>query len=122
MNLAKRMHRRVGVLILVATCAFGTALSAASDPNDPIVGDWLWFRGHLATFNPDGTATRADHMRGTWEHVASPTVNRHYRVVWERGKFIDIVIFAENEQSAYVHGILGHRYHVRRALPDKPAG
>ncbi len=118
MNLTKRVSWRGCLLILVAMVALGTPLSAAPGLGDPIVGDWFWHLDHVATFNADGTARIKGGRKGTWEYLHNPEVNRHYRVIWAHGLYVDRVVFTEDGQRAFVRSNKGDRYEVRRTLAD----
>ena len=101
--------------------AFAAALPAEPDPVDPLVGKWFWYKDRLATFKADGTASREEGgMHGTWEYLQNPQVQRHYRVVWADGRYIDDVVLAEDNQRAHVHG-KDSQYNVRRSSDGKSA-
>ncbi len=116
---------RHGVFLLLAWCASVAWLRAAPATVDPLVGNWLYHDGNLVAFNADGTATHiGGGDAGTWEYLRNPEVQRHYRIIWEHGKFVDALVLSEDTQKARVHneaGGHGDRYDVRRAIPDKPA-
>ena len=81
---------RICVFVLLALIAFNTAAPAAPGPSDPLPGNWLYFKNNPVTFNADGTAywpAKWHHgaRHGTWEYLHNPEVQRHYRIVWEKG-------------------------------------
>lgn len=108
------------VLVLLMLGAFGASLQAALEPVDPLVGSWLWYQGHPITIRADGTV-HSDDSGGTWQYLHNPEVQRHYRIVWEHGIYIDEVVLTEDGQRARVRNQNGIQYSVRRALDDKPA-
>ena len=92
-----------------------------TEPADPIVGNWFWYKNLPTTFKADGTMSRKDGLQGKWEFLHNPEAQRHYRTVWDNGKFIDDVVFKEDGQSAHVSSNKGPKYDVRRVLGDPPA-
>ncbi len=111
-------------LLALAVCA--AAAHAAPEPVDPLAGDWFYHSNQTVTFKADGTVTNTnDGSFGTWEYLHNPEVQRHYRVIWSQGKYIDGLVLSEDGQSLRIHneaGGKGNRYEGRRAIPDKPAG
>lgn len=121
MHLPKVMFRPSCVFVLVALVAFGACLQGAPEPVDPLTGDWLWYKDTPVTFKADGTVHNSNGADGTWQYLHNPQVQRHYRIIWERGKFIDEVVCAEDGQHARVRNQAGVQFDVRRAISDKPA-
>lgn len=119
----KTFSWRVFVLLALA---LSTSLRAAPEPVDPLAGDWLYHHNQPVTFKADGTVTNTnDGSSGTWEYLHNPEVQRHYRVIWSHGKYIDGLVLSEDGQSMRIHneaGGNGNRYEGRRAIPSKPVG
>lgn len=99
------------------------SVSVMVEATDPVLGDWLWFKGRPVTFKPDGTVDSPKNPQGVWEYLHNPGTEREYRVTWANGKTIDSLIYASGAQKGRVQNTRGKHseYDVRRVAAGEHA-
>jgi hypothetical protein len=116
------------VLVLVISAAAQTA-QAAPDVVDPIVGTWAWKIGETVTFDAKGICVLENtKLTGTWQFLNNPESERKYRLTWDRGRFINKVIFSRDGRSAIVYDETDNNKHwnvrklIESAIPPSSGG
>src|SRR5690242_5222295 len=73
----------VQVLAIISIGVVTTA--SAAEPNDPILGKWMWHTKSTKVFHADGTVTPQNGnvaKQGTWKCVNPGEVPRKYVIDW----------------------------------------
>ena len=105
---------RLTVVLLALTCITGAG--AAPQPEDPIIGQWVWHNDRLVTFKDDGTCESDKGDKGTWQFQNNSEVQRKYRLNWGRGLAITKFILAEDKKTGQVVTDKNERFTCRRAV------
>ncbi|HEY1120717.1 MAG TPA: hypothetical protein VGE67_03920, partial [Haloferula sp.] len=74
--------------------------SALPNSDDPVIGSWDWFNGHVVELRADGTVKNLNNgWTATWRHTGNKNGLRLYELTWQGGEYLDKLSLSDDTIS-----------------------
>lgn len=113
------MSRFYVILLILPLLLSSPLLAASEEKDDPIVGTWIWAGGKAkVVIRADNTAIGA-RSRAVCRHLPSPSVERHYEIIWDDGVYIDKLTLSRDGNKLRGKNQKGQKVRARKTISSQ---